>query len=176
MRTVVLRVVALALLLLLTLVTIVALRTLGRVPDTVIYFVGGDDAAFTLEPVNRRLGALPVGERTRAQVAALARGPSETEAARGLRTAVPAATAVLSAELDAAGVLVVDLTGAFAAGGGTATMTGRLAQLFYTLSQPSDVVAVELRLDGEPVTAFSGEGLVVPTPWVRAEHPGLPVW
>lgn len=176
MRTVVLRVVALSLLLLLTMVTIIALRALGRVPDTVIYFVAGDDVGFRLEPVNRRLGALPVGERVRLQVAELARGPSGTEAERGLVSSVPGATTVLGAELDGAGVLSVNLGGAFAAGGGSATMTGRLAQLLYTLSQPGDVRAVRLEIDGQPTTVFSGEGLVLAAPWVRAEHPALPTW
>jgi len=174
-RTVVLRVAALALLLLLTLVAVITLRTLQRVPDTVVYFVHDTGETFTLEPVNRRLGRATAEERAVLQVAALTRGPSADEASRGLATSVPPDTAVLGASL-AGGVLSVDVSAAFERGGGTSTMLGRLNQLFYTLTQPGDVDAVRLLVEGEPVTVFSGEGLLVQQPWVRGEQPESPVW
>lgn len=175
MRTVVLRVVALALLLLLTLVAVIAIRTMQRVPDTVVYFVRDQGVSFTLEDVNRRFGRLDPVERAARQVAELAKGPSPSEADRGLRTSVPADTALLAASF-ADGVLTVDLSGAFERGGGTAAMQGRLNQLFYTLTQPSDVEAVMLRVEGAFLTVFSGDGILVENPWVRAEQPELPVW
>lgn len=175
MRTVVLRVVALALLLLLTLVAIIALRTTQRLPDTVIYYVRANERTFTLEAVNRRLGRLDPAERAKRQVEELTRGPNAAEAAKGLSTLVPGGSAVRSALLTD-GVLTVDLTGEFAQGGGSASMIGRLTQLFYTLTQPRDVSAVVLELDGKPVETFSAEGLIVPNPWVRAEHPSAPEW
>lgn len=175
MRTVVLRVVALALLLLLALVAIITVRTLQRVPDTLVYFVRDQGTSFTLEPVKRRLGRLAPTERLRLQLAELVRGPSAAEAGRGLLTSVPQGSTVLGASLDG-GVLRVDLSGPFESGGGTASMLGRLNQLFFTLTQSADVTAVRLQVEGRDVEAFGGEGIIVPQPWVREAGVGLPVW
>lgn len=171
----VLRVVALALLLLLTLVSVIALRTLQRVPDAVVYLVADQGTSFTLEPVRRRLGARSVAERVALLVEELARGPNADEAERGLSTAVPADARVLGAALEG-GLLTVDLGAEFERGGGTATMIGRLQQLFYTLTQPNEVAGVILKVEGQVVEAFSGEGLAVGSPWWREEQPDRPAW
>lgn len=175
MRTVVLRVAALALLLLLALVAVITVRTLQRIPDTIVYFVRDGGQAFTLEAAHRRSGATVLRTRVERQVAALARGPEPQEAARGLSTAVPADVTVRDARLED-GVLTVDLSAAFERGGGSAAMLGRLHQLYYTLTQPSDVDALRIAVEGEVVEVFGGEGLLLEDPWVRADHPELPVW
>ena len=175
MRTVVLRVVALALLLLLALVAIITTRTVERLPDTLIFYVRDTGTEFTLEGVPRRLGDADLLRRVQAQVAALAGGPTPEESARGLSSAVPSDVRVLGASLDA-GVLTVDLSPEFHAGGGAASMLGRLNQLYYTLSQPADVDAVRIAIDGRVVDVLAGEGLILDVPWVRAEHPEEPVW
>lgn len=175
MRTVVLRVVALALLLLLTLVSVIAVRTTQRLPDTTIYFIGDQGATFTLNAVYRRSGKRGVAERTAAQIEALALGPEAEEVSRGLSSSVPPATRLLDARLDD-GVLSVNLNSAFEQGGGTASMLGRLNQLYFTLTQPSDVEAMRLAIEGQAVTVFSGEGLLLDDPWLRSQHESLPVW
>ena len=175
-RSVVLRVVALALLLLLALVGTLTLRTLNRVPDTLLYFIRADDTSFTLESVGRSLSRN--GDREahlRRTFAALREGPSPDEAARGLSTALPEDLELL--ELDLQGDrLFVDVSAALGRGGGTATMIGRLEQLFYTLTQPNYVSSLSLAVEGEPLSLFGGEGLIVENPWVRSEHPDLPRW
>lgn len=175
MRTVVLRVVALALLLLLTLVSVIVVRTTQRLPDTTVYFVRDQGTSFTLEAVYRRVGKSGVAERVARQIAALADGPGATEGARGLSSSVPTATRLLGVDLDD-GVLSVDLNAAFEQGGGSAAMFGRLNQLYFTLTQPSDVDAVRLAIEGKPVTVFSAEGLLLDDPWLRSQHASLPVW
>ena len=175
MRTVVLRVVALSLLLLLALVGIITTRTVQRLPDTLIFYVRDTGTAFTIEGVPRRLGETDLITRVEAQVAALARGPSAEEAARGLSSAVPPGVRVLGAHLDA-GVLTVDLSPEFHEGGGAASMLGRLNQLYYTLSQPADVDAIRIAIDGSVIDVLAGEGLILEVPWVRAGHPDAPVW
>lgn len=171
----VLRVVALALLLLLALVGIITTRTVQRLPDTLIFYIVDSGTSFTLEGVPRRLGEVDVLTRVRAQVAALADGPDSEESARGLSSAVPADVEVLGARLDG-GVLTVDLSAAYQQGGGAASMLGRLNQLYYTLSQPSDVDAVRIAIDGRVIDVLAGEGLLLDVPWVRADHATLPVW
>ncbi len=175
MRTVVLRVVALALLLLLALVAVITTRTLQRIPDMMVYMAVDRGVVFTLEAVPRRFGGRDVTARVAAQVEALARGPLPEEATRGLSSAVPADVELRSARLDD-GVLRVDLSAAFERGGGTASMIGRLNQLYYTLSQPADVDAVVLAIEGSVVEVFGGEGILLDVPWVRDQHRGLPSW
>jgi spore germination protein GerM len=174
-RTVVLRVVALALLLLLVLVAIITVRTVRRLPDTAVYFVESDGQSFTLAPAYRRAGGGGAVARAERQVAALAAGPTPEEADAGLSSAVPADTRLLHAEM-VGGTLTVDLSAAFERGGGTASMTGRLDQLFYTLTRASDVLAVRLEIEGQPVTVFGGEGLIIDNPWRRAGRPDAPRW
>jgi len=174
-RTVVLRVVALALLLLLALAGVLTYRTLQRLPDTILYFVRDRGANFTLEGVPRRLGGSDLQARVERQVAALAKGPEPDEGSRGLSSSVPADTTALNAWL-VDGVLTVDLSPAFERGGGSSGMMGRLHQLYYTLSQPAEIGAVVISIGGRIVEVFGGEGILLDVPWVRERQPELPVW
>jgi hypothetical protein len=49
-------------------------------------------------------------------------------------------------------------------------MSGRLAQVVYTLTQFPTVNRVAFELDGDPVTAFSGEGIVLDGPSTREDY------
>lgn len=175
MRTVVLRVVALSLLLLLALVGVITMRTLQRLPDTLIYFVRDQGTSFTLEPVVRKSGDAGLAVRVRNQVNALVSGPNQQERADGLSSAVPTGVEVRSVALED-GVLSVDLSSEFVGGGGSASMFGRLYQLYYTLSQHAEVDAVTLKIEGETLRVLGGEGILVEVPWVREEQPELPTW
>lgn len=183
MRTVVLRVVALALLLLLALVAALMMRTLGQLPDVTIYLVRDDGASFTLEPVYRRMrsdardaaGAAHPSEATvRVAIAALAAGPSEEEASRGLGSEVPPDTRVVGVRF-ADGVVTIDLSSDFVGGGGTASMLGRLHQVHHTAVRPGGVEAVRIVVEGRPLDVLGGEGIMVDQPW-RAPAEGLPRW
>ena len=91
----------------------------------------------------------------RRQVEALVAGRTAGMVAVGrVDDHLPPSTRLLSARL-VDGVLEVDLSREFGQGGGTALMASRLNQLFYTLTQPADVDAVSLRIEGE-VRVFSG--------------------
>ena len=70
----------------------------------------------------------------------------------------------------ARGTATVDLTAAFAAGGGSLSMAGRLAQVTYTLTELPQVERVVYLVDGEPLTALGGEGLLVDGPQTRAAY------
>lgn len=175
MRTVVLRVAALAILLLLVLVSAISIRTLNRLPNTVIYFVRSDAATFSLEAAYRRSRSRDAEAFVRAAVRALAEGPDEGERARGLASAVPSEVEVLDVRLDGER-LYLDLTPSFEWGGGSADTQARLLQLFYTVSQPSAIAEVMLSLNGQPVSVFGAEGLLVERPWRRADHADHPSW
>lgn len=175
LRAVALRVAALALLLLLVLVAVIVARTLTRLPDATIHFVRFDGDVFTLVPVTRRLGTRDAASFAREAVAALAEGPTTAEAEEGLASSVPADTRVVDAELRE-GTLRVELSDAFDRGGGTASMRGRLEQVRWTLTGPTSVEAVQLRLHGVPLEVLGGEGLLVEPTWRRPSSGALPRW
>jgi spore germination protein GerM len=174
MRSVTLRVVALALLLLLVVVAGIALRTLRRLPDTIVYLVRDTGRTMTLEPVQRQGDRGDDAARARAALDALAAGPTAAEAARGLASEVPHDLEVRSVRVRD-GLLEVDLGASFVAGGGSASMLGRLYQVAYTLTQPTSIDRVALFLEGEPLTVLGGEGVMVAHPWVRPAG-GVPSW
>lgn len=183
MRTVTLRVVALALLLLLALVGALTMRTLDRLPDVTLYLVSSDQRSFGLETVYRRVqshqtqpgdGSHPVVPVVRAALEALVAGPTEAELARGLASEVPADTRVLSVRFDD-GLVTIDLSRAFVAGGGTASMLARLHQVRYSAVRPGPVEAVALLVEGDPLRVLGGEGLMVEARW-RPANEATPRW
>lgn len=174
-RTMVIRVAALALLLLLVVVSVLMIRTLNRLPDTIIYLVRSEPTRFHLEAVGRDSGERALEPRLRRALLLLIAGPTPEEAARGLSTAVPADTRILQLAVDG-DTVILDLSAAFAQGGGTAAMMGRLYQVLYTITQPNSIKSVALYLEGRPLTVLGGEGIMVDHPWHRAEHTSLPVW
>jgi len=87
-------------------------------------------------------------------------------------TEVPAATRLLGLRV-ADGVATVDLTRAFASGGGSLSMRMRVAQVVYTLTELDDVDRVGFELDGAPATAIGGEGVLVDEPVGRADFEDL---
>lgn len=127
-----------------------------------------------------RSGKIDVAHRTVAATIRLATvamtellaGPSGDDQAAGLATAVPMGTRLLGINI-ASGVATVDLSGTFASGGGSLSMTGRLAQVTYTLTQFPTVRGVVFHLDGRSVTAFGGEGIVLDHPATRADFESL---
>jgi germination protein M len=106
-----------------------------------------------------------------AAMAELLKGPNDAElgARPAMYTTVPDGTRFLGLTIDA-GVATVDLSKEFSSGGGSASVLGRLAQVVYTLTQFPTVKAVKFELDGEPVSTFSGEGVVLDKPVGRADY------
>lgn len=170
MRTVALRVAALALLLLLILVSAITIRLLNRLPNSVVYFVKTEETTFTLEGVHRRFNANTPEAQLEAALRALIEGPEDT----GLSSAFPSNTQVRGLKLSGE-ALTVDLSSDFARGR-EALLEGRLNQLFYTLTQPLNVKGVSLLIEGEPVEALGREGILVPQPWMEPEERTLPTW
>jgi germination protein M len=92
-------------------------------------------------------------------------GPDEAEmAARpAMYTAIPDGTTLLGISI-ANGIATVNLSQEFESGGGSASMQARVAQVVYTLTQFPTVTGVRFQLDGVPVTALGGEGIVLDQP------------
>ncbi len=122
-----------------------------------------------LAPVERAVAdSADVGART---IQALLAGPTPEEAAGdpGYSSEIPPDTLFLGLDV-ADGLATVDLSREFEAGGGTLSMTGRLAQIVYTLTQFPTVDRVDFRLDGVPVRVFSGEGILLEEPVTRDDY------
>ncbi len=94
-------------------------------------------------------------------------GPTETDRAAGLDSEIPDGTRLNGLSIDD-GVATVDLSRAFQSGGGSTSMQLRVAQIVYTLTQFPTVKRVRFRIDGQPVEAIGGEGVVVDPPVGRA--------
>ena len=92
LRTVALRVVALALLLLLALVAGLSVRTLNRVPNTLLYFVHSGDTRFSLQSAPRRLPRAARETYLKRTLEILIEGPNADEQAQGLTSSLPTTT------------------------------------------------------------------------------------
>jgi len=107
-----------------------------------------------------------------AAVSALLAGPSSSERSAGVDTQVPGGTKLLGLSIDK-GIANVDLTSEYQAGGGSASMTMRLAQVVCTLDQFPTVKGVLFKLDGQSVDVLGGEGIVIANPLRCANYNDL---
>jgi spore germination protein GerM len=115
-----------------------------------------------LEPVTRSVPSVPrIGAEA---VKALLAGPTAAETRNGFTTAVPKDTRFLDLTIDGAGIAKVDLSRDFESGGGTLGLTLRLAQVTCTVGQFPTVKGVRFALNGELVSVFSGNGIVLDKP------------
>jgi hypothetical protein len=105
-------------------------------------------------------------------VTALLAGPDASEKKAGFVSLVPAGTKLRSLKI-AGGIATVDLNAAYESGGGTLSMTGRLAQVVYTLTQFPTVKGVAFKVNGAKVAVFGGEGIEIGTPQKRSDYEEL---
>lgn len=139
-----------------------------------LYYLGpgGDTPARAgpfLTSVEREIPATP--GIALATLRELVDGPADAELqlVDDLSTSVPEDTLVLGVTIDD-GLATVDLSREFESGGGSFSMFSRLAQVVYTVTQFPTVDEVSFQLDGEPVTAFSGEGIMLDEPVSRDDY------
>ncbi len=128
-----------------------------------VYFVGPAGGSATVAPVERMVQGRRAEALLRGAVEALLAGPSPQERAKGLTTEIPTGTRVRGLSVRE-GVVVIDLTGEIASGGGSSSMQGRLWQLVYTGTQLPDARQVRLLIDGAERPALGGEGLLIDRP------------
>ncbi|HEY9907532.1 MAG TPA: GerMN domain-containing protein [Thermosynechococcaceae cyanobacterium] len=81
-------------------------------------------------------------------------------------TTIPSATRLRSVAVQEDGIHV-DLSQGFRTGGGTASMTGRVAQVLYTATSLDPDAPVWLSVEGKPIDSIGGEGLMLEQPLTR---------
>lgn len=110
-----------------------------------------------LEGVSRALALTSVTDL----IGALLAGPSSSDVAAGLRTAVPAGTALRGATRDGSTV-TLDLSDALLQVRGQ-EQTLAIAQIVFTSTAAPGVRFVRLRLDGQPLQVPRGDGTLSDT-------------
>jgi len=144
--------------------------TTGETTTVRSYFILGsfvDNAG--LVPVLREIAktkAVGSGAMTE-----LLNGPNEDElgASPAMYTAIPQGTHFLGLTIDN-GVATVNLSREFQSGGGSTTVTQRVAQVVYTLTQFPTVTGVSFQIDGVPKPVFGGDGSTLDRPVGRADY------
>jgi spore germination protein GerM len=129
-----------------------------------LYFI--QDGAYA-KAVTRAVSGTP--DVAANAIRALLAGPSAAETDNGLSSAIPADTLLLGIDIDR-GVATVDLSSEFERGGGSFALFSRLGQVVYTLTEFDTIDQVVLWIDGEPVTVFSGEGILLRGPVERSDY------
>ncbi|MGW6958156.1 GerMN domain-containing protein [Streptomyces chartreusis] len=103
---------------------------------------------------------------------ALLAGPDRYERTHDRGTAIPSGTTLNSVAVSRH-VATVDLSARYDDGGGSLSMRARLAQVVFTATRFPAIEKVRFELDGKPVTAFGGEGIVLNQPVGRADFEDL---
>lgn len=144
-----------------TIATTEPTTTLPRLIDVKVYLLREEQIVISHREV-------PGPAVLRGALTELLAGPTAAEATDGLHSEVPTGTELLGVNL-VDGLATVDLSSEAESGGGTMSMTARIAQIVFTATQFPNVDEVLFWLDGAPIDFFGGEGIVLDQPVGRSD-------
>jgi germination protein M len=133
------------------------------------YVLGGAVGVEGLVPTLRDVPET-AGVARAAMQALLDSGPIR-DAYQQVSTAIPAGTRLLGLSIRD-GIATVDLSREFEAGGGSASMSYRLGQVVYTLTQFPTVQAVLFQVEGATLKTLGAEGIELTAPQRRFDYEG----
>lgn len=135
------------------------------------FYLGGEPGSAGLVPLLREVPETRAVATAAMQ--ALLAGPTADEGAeRTITSAVPDGSRLLGLTIEG-GVATVDLSSEFESGGGSMSVFVRLGQVVFTLTQFPTVETVLFEIEGQPVTVFSSEGIVLDGPVGRDQYADL---
>ncbi len=130
-----------------------------------VYWLTPTDTSFKLTPQSVQIGSTTTpSDLLTGAMQQLLSGPSNTT----YSTTVPDGTKLRELTIKPDGIHL-DLSKEFTQGGGSAAMTGRLAQVLYTVTSLEPNTPVWLSVDGKLVDTLGGEGLVLDQPLTREQ-------
>lgn len=130
-----------------------------------VYWLTPTDTSFKLAPQPVQIGSTTTpNDLLTGAVQQLLSGPSDS----AYSTTVPKGTKLRDLAIKPDGIHL-DLSQEFTQGGGSAAMTGRLAQVLYTVTSLDPNAPVWLSVDGKLIDTLGGEGLVLEQPLTREQ-------
>jgi spore germination protein GerM len=102
---------------------------------------------------------------------ALFEGPTASERARRLRTAIPAGTELIDADFEGPGTVSLDLSANILDASGD-SLVAAVAQIVYTLGQLDNIEGVQLKVEGEARQWPTGDGTLTSAPLTVYLYPG----
>jgi germination protein M len=126
-----------------------------------VYLIRGETLGVAVREVPETVAV------ARAALEELLAGPTLLDTEAGLVSEIPEGTRLNDVSV-AEGVATVDLSSEFESGGGSLSMQLRVAQVVFTLTRFPTVESVAFMIDGTPVEAIGGEGIMVSPPVTRA--------
>ncbi len=127
-----------------------------------VYWLNNVNNRIEVVPSSITLDADEPSEIIEGALKSLLIGPADPAFA----TTIPKGTKIRKVSLEADGVHV-DLSKEFTKGGGSASMTGRVAQVLYTASSLDPAAKVWIEVEGKPLEVLGGEGLILDQPMTR---------
>ncbi len=130
-----------------------------------VYWLNDVDGKIELIPTSLKLdNAKNQGEILKVAFNSLLAGPID----KAVTTTIPKNTKLRNISIKSDGIHI-DLSQDFTSGGGSTSMTSRLAQILYTATSLEPAGKVWINVEGKPLETLGGEGIVIDQPMTRKD-------
>ncbi len=130
-----------------------------------VYWLNDVDGKIELVPTSLKLdNTNNQSEVLETAFNSLLTGPTDN----AVTTTIPKNTKLRNISVKSDGIHV-DLSQDFTSGGGSTSMTGRLAQILYTATSLDPIAKVWINVEGKPLETLGGEGIVIDQPMTRKD-------
>ena len=130
-----------------------------------VYWLNDVDGKIKLVPTSLKLdNTNNQGDVLEIAFNRLLAGPTD----KAVTTTIPKNTKLRNISVKSDGIHV-DLSQDFTSGGGSTSMTARLAQILYTATSIEASAKVWINVEGKPLETLGGEGIVIDQPMTRKD-------